>query len=165
MKIIKKGLKIAYQFFQFALWHAPILVVSIVGLYFAIYLFVNPASKTVSITSYTFAVVAALSGVSFGYSRSLDDQEIRRRVQYCGERFLHSAILFLVASIVKYFLLQDEILFASDSIEAFGIIVFYMDFFPDFLFLGSLINCIVGLRELNSVLYDRKSGQEIRKLF
>ncbi len=166
MKTIGKGIILLLQACQFILWHTPISIVALIGAYFTAVLFINPTSETMSLTNYTFAIVTALAGVSFGYARCLDEVETRSRMQYCGERFLHSGLLFLVASIVKYFLLQDPVQDAASNPGAIGTIIAIISLFPGFLFLGSLVNSIAALRELNALLYARKRpGQELIKFF
>jgi hypothetical protein len=167
MKYIKGVLLFLGQSLQFIVWHMPISVAALIGFYFAINLLINPNENTISITNYSFAIVAALSSICFAYSRAIDDdKEIRETLQYCGERFLHSAIQFLVASLVKYFILQDKI---SSPIGKSQFIIFgiaLLSFIPGLLFLNSLINGIAALRELNTILYKRKKpGQELIKLF
>lgn len=162
MKPIRQGLWVLTQAYIFTVRHVPISATAIIGVYFGIALFINPARDTMSITNYAFAIVIALSSVSFGYARCLDDIEDKKTIEYCGERFLHSAILFLVASIVKYFLLQDDIQAMNEGVA--GVFISFVRIFPGALFLLSLINCIAALRELNTVLYQKKKpGQELAK--
>lgn len=156
----------ASQVSQFFLWHLPISVVAIIGLHFAFRIFINQAANTTSIINYAFAIVIALASVSFGYARLLEENGSRLKAQYCGERFLHSALLFLVASVVKHFLLQDEVRLAYGGPPPIACILYFMGFLPGILFLGSLVNCIAGLRDLNSMLYERKRpAEELLKFF
>uniref|UniRef100_UPI0040479412 hypothetical protein n=1 Tax=Cyanobium sp. TaxID=2164130 RepID=UPI0040479412 len=166
MKFIVKVILILLRAFQFVFWHTPVSVAALIGLYFVFVLFANPASETMPITNYAFAIFTALASISFGYARCLDSVVARCQVQYCGERFLHSAILFLVASIVKYFLLQGDVLEAASRFGLIGAFLAFAGLLPGFLFLGSLVNSIAALRELNSLLYERKKpGQELLKFF
>lgn len=164
MKFIRKGLVILLQAFQFVLWHTPVSIAALIGLYFTFVLLINPAMETISITNYAFALVIALASVSFGYARCLDNAEQKNKMRYCGERFLHSALLFLVASIVKYFLLQGQVRAAAYDLWGIGAVIGFTSFLPGFLFLGSLVNSIAALRELNAHLYSQKNpGQELSK--
>ena len=164
MKFIRKCLVILLQAFQFVLWHMPVSIAAIIGLYFTFTLLANPTKETISITNYAFAIVIALASVSFGYARCLDSEKQKNKMQYCGERFLHSALLFLVASVIKFFLLQDQVRDASNGLWAIGAIINIISALPGFLFMGSLIYSIAALRELNAHLYSqRKPGQELSK--
>lgn len=164
MNFIRKGLRFLLQAFQFILWQVPVSIAAFIGLYFTFALLVSPAKQTISITNYAFAIVIALASVSFGYARCLNDAEQKDKMQYCGERFLHSALLFLVASVVKYFLLQDQVRAGSYDLWGIDAVINFASFLPGFLFLGSLISCIAALRELNAHLYSKKiPGQELSK--
>lgn len=140
----------------------PVSIAALIGLYFTFTLLINPAKETISITNYAFAIVITLASVSFGYARCLDSAEQKNQMQYCGERFLHSALLFLVASIVKYFLLQDQVRTASRDLWGIGAIISFTSILPGFLFLGSLVNSIAALRELNDS--QKNPEQELSKL-
>jgi hypothetical protein len=151
---------------QMVLWHTPISIVALIGLYFTYQVFANTVSDTMPITNYTFAIVIALSSVSFGYARCAGDEDVKGRAQYCGERFLHSSLLFLVASVVKYFLIQDQVQAGYSNFKIIEIIVALISLLPGVLFLGSLVNAIAALRDLNALLYERKKpGQELSKFF
>jgi hypothetical protein len=162
MNLIRKGLKKLIQTLQFILWHTPVSIAALIGLYFTFALLVNPAEETISITNYAFAIVIALASISFGYASCLDTTEQKHKMQYCGERFLHSALLFLVASVIKYFLLQDQVRAFPHVLWGFGAVINFLSVFLIFLFLGSLVNSIAAFRELNAHLYSQKKpGQEL----
>lgn len=164
MKFISKVLVKLLQALQFTLWHTPVSIAALVGLYFALAVFIDPAKETISVTSYAFAIVVALASVSFGYARCLDSAEQKNKMQYCGERFLHSALLFLVASIIKYFLAQDQVQAASHASREIGVVIAFTSVLPGALFLGSLVNSIAALRELNTHLYlQKKLGRELSR--
>jgi hypothetical protein len=154
------------QAFQFVLWHMPVSMVALIGLYFAYRLFISPTQNTVGITNYAFGIVGVLSSISFAYARTVDDNEDKQRIQYCGERFLHSAILFLVASIMKYFLLQEQLCPVFGKSKIISGIILLIGFFQGTLYLTSLVNGIAALRELNAILYARKKpGEELKRFF
>lgn len=164
MKFVIKLFGVFLQAFQFTVRHAPVSLIAVVGMYFGFAQFANPASETAGITNYGFGIVMALASVSFGYARSLDESDAKEQIRYCGERFLHSSLLFLVASVVKYFLQQGLVRSAADGSGIGGLTIGVISVFPGFLFLGSLVNSIAALRELNAFLYLRKRpGQELGK--
>lgn len=171
MKQLLKFLKSIFYFIagilQFILWHMPISVAALAGLYFAVRLLANPLANTINITNYTFAVVATFSTMSFAFARAIDDdEEAKSTVQYCGERFLHSSILFVIASIVKYFLIQKEVVDFTSQSQTAKVIIVLLGIIPGTLYLGSVTNAIAALRELNALLFRRKKpGQELMKLF
>ena len=118
-----------------------------------------------NITNYAFAIFATLSALSFSYEKSITDKKQKTTVKYCGEKFLHSSILFLTASIIKYFLLQPDVVKFMTSNAFLTIIYFVFLYLPVSFFLTSIINAIAGLRELNTILFSRKKPfEEIQKL-
>lgn len=155
------------QLFKFLLWYFPISILAIAGIYFTFKLFSNPTIDTINITNYAFAIFATLSALSFNYERSIVvDIEKKEEVLYCAERFLHSAILFLTASIIKYFMNEPEvILFLSNGIFLKCVYVFFL-IIPGLFFLNSMINGISGLRILNGYLFkSKKTFKELKNLF
>lgn len=151
---------------QFLIWHGPISVLAVSGLYFGFKLFADKTQNTISITNYALAIVLALASVSFAFARGIEnDEKIKERVQYSGERFVHSGILFLVASVLKYFLLQDQIISFAKETSLGGFLMALISTLPPFLYFSSLIHSIAALRELNSVLYERKKPLEELKRF
>lgn len=146
---------------QFLILHGPISVLAASGLYFGFKLFADNTQNTISITNYAMAIVLAFANVSFAFARGIEKEEkIKERVQYSGERFVHSGILFLIASVLKYFLLQQQVLQLAkeSSLGAFSIAL--LSLLPPFLYFSSVIHSIAALRELNSVLYERKKPLE-----
>jgi hypothetical protein len=165
--MIKKIFLYLTQSVQFILWHFPISILAVVGIYFAFKILINPLVDTVSITNYAFAIVIALSSVSFSYEKTYKGETVgKEKLRYCGERFLHSSILFLIASVIKYFLMQDDVLAFSNSSSLLRFIFLIIRLFPGFLFLGSLVNVIAALRELNLILFSQKKPfEELKKIF
>ena len=158
---IKKAI-LAVAFVARALiFFMPISVAALIGLYFAFTLLINQNENTISITNYAFAIVAVLSNISFSYARCVDDnKEMRAQLQYCGEKFLNSAIQFLIASIVKYFFIHANLLTYKTNSIFLLILIAIVGAIPGGLFIGSIINVIAGLRELNKVLAARRNPRE-----
>ena len=153
---------------QFVMWHFPISILALSALYFSYNLWTQPPSaSTTAITNYSFAIVATLAALSFTYEKALTDQEEKDRMLFCGERFLHSAILFLTASVINYFLRQPDIqqlvTKGSSSVKLLFLVVFFC---PGFLFIASVASSIAALRELNALLYRKKKpGDTLKRLF
>jgi hypothetical protein len=167
MKIIKKIFNGIADIMRFMLWQFPISILAIAGVYFTFKLFINTTIETINITNFAFAIFAALSTLSFSYERSIsEDPEKKEEIRYCAERFLHSAIFFLTASIIKYFLCQPDVyLFMSSCIFLKCIYKFFL-MIPGLFFLNSIINCISGLRILNAYLFNsKKRFNDLKNLF
>ena len=152
---------------QFILWHMPVSVAALAGIYFTFDLLFKQKEASINITNYGFAIMAALSSICFSYSKCVDeDQEKCTMLRYCGERFLHSSIQFVLASVIKYFTSQEPVYLFVMNHKFFIIPYIIAGFMPGLLFLNSVTNVIAGVRELNTILYSRKKpGEELMKLF
>ena len=69
----------------------------------AVAMLFDPGRDTLGVAGAAFAVALALAAVSFSYARTLkDDSAVRDELVFAGERLVTGAVLFLVASILKY---------------------------------------------------------------
>jgi hypothetical protein len=51
--------------------------------------------------------MAAFSSLSFRLSSTVEDsREDKERLAYCGERFLHAALLLVLSSVIKYAVIE-----------------------------------------------------------
>jgi hypothetical protein len=66
--------------------------------------------ETLAATNVFFAVIAALSSICFSWLRAIDEKVVglKKQILFIGELFLLSALLFLLASGMKYGLLVNE---------------------------------------------------------
>src|SRR5438067_11110161 len=87
------------------LFKMPIAVIGLLGGVYAILLIVRFKEDTTSITNGTFAIMATLAALSFSFARVVETEAVRDRLMFAGGRLLHGALLVLVASIIKYFIL------------------------------------------------------------
>ncbi len=104
---ILRALKRAYDaYLRFTLAYfsrGPVLLFYLFGLYYTWRVLADFNEDTTIITNVAFGMAAAFSGLCFGWASSLkDSSEDKKRVGYCGERFLHAALLLVLASIIKY---------------------------------------------------------------
>jgi hypothetical protein len=61
------------------------------------------AHDTFHVTTTAFAVMMGLAGVFFGFGRVLDDEnDVRDKVVFCGERALHGALYMLTAAVIEF---------------------------------------------------------------
>ena len=75
----------------------------VVFLCLAIAMLFDPGRDTFGVASAAFAVAFALASVTFSYARTLkEDSAIRDELVFAGERQVLGAVMFLVASILKY---------------------------------------------------------------
>jgi hypothetical protein len=69
----------------------------------AVAMLFDPTRNTLGVASSAFAVALALAAVTFSYARTLKDgSAVRDELVFAGERLVAGAVMFLVASILKY---------------------------------------------------------------
>jgi len=63
----------------------------------------DPGRATLGVASAAFAVALSLASVTFSYARTLKDgSAVRDELVFAGERLVNGAVMFLIASILKY---------------------------------------------------------------
>jgi hypothetical protein len=83
----------------------PTILLAIFGLTFILDLFRDIKNDTTSLTNYGFAILAGLATICFSWTRGLDNSKepiMIRKISRCGELAIQSAIIFLLASALKY---------------------------------------------------------------
>jgi len=90
---------IGTSYFMFA--KLTVLMVLVVGYTFTLVILRDLQQDTTPITNAAFVALATLAGLSFGCARAVEESA-RDRFAYAGERFLHSAVMVLMASLLKY---------------------------------------------------------------
>jgi hypothetical protein len=99
------------SFFQ-TLWYAFIgisylIAIVSLGLTFTLIIFASPKHDTTSVTNILFAILAVTANVCFSWARTVNtNSRLFKTIRYTGELGLLSAILFLLASMMKYFTLN-----------------------------------------------------------
>ncbi|HBL75987.1 MAG: hypothetical protein A2W90_11260 [Bacteroidetes bacterium GWF2_42_66] len=112
---IGKGLKYVFfdNYYKVFLVILPNFFFSILGASIVIYGFKNIEEDTTNLTNYGFAILAAISSVCFSWTRGLDSTKeplMIDRIAKAGEGSLHCAIIFLLASALKYSTLHLDVL-------------------------------------------------------
>ena len=100
--------------------------------------------------------MATFAALSFSFARVIETEALKDRVTFAGERFLHGALLVLIASILKYFvfLLYKIPTFAGLPILKFPVSLAF-GLFGGAIFLQGVIFAHTGLRILNDLLLLR----------
>ena len=83
-------------------YKAPVFLLGLIGYLYAFWLIINYEKDTTTITNTAFAIMATLASLSFSFARVIESDELKDRLMFAGERFLHGGILVLVASLLKY---------------------------------------------------------------
>lgn len=135
----------------------PVLILYFVGLYWIIFLFANLEEDTTLITNTAFAISATLAALSFSCAKTItDSEEISNEISYSGERFFHSAIILLTASLLKYsYLSAKSYELINKSAIAWSALSIVVVFIVGSLFFWALISAHGGLLVLNKLLWKR----------
>lgn len=159
MSILKKSWAGWADIAYFLCVRVPILLLLFIGLYWTIFLFSNLKEDTTIITNAAFAITATLAALSFSCARAITDSEkISDEVTYSGERFFHSAIILLTASLLKYsYLSAQSSEFVNTSGIAWAILSSVIGFIVGVLFFWALSSAHGGLLVLNKLLWKRFS--------
>jgi len=138
------------------IYKAPVFLIGIVGYYFAILLILNYREDTTKITNAGFAIMATLSALSFSFARVVETSELKDRLMFAGERFLHGGLLTLVASLLKYFV-SAFIKFPAISNLGYAeqTIQFSIGLLIAIIFVNGVLFAHTGLRVLNDLLLLR----------
>ena len=112
---IRKGIRYIFvdNYYKVNLVILPNFLFTLVGLSIVIYGFRNITEDTTSLTNYGFAILAGLASVCFSWTRGLDVKKeplMIERISKAGEGSLHCAIIFLLASSLKYSTIHLELL-------------------------------------------------------
>jgi hypothetical protein len=127
--------------------HLPLPFIAIVAVYFSYTVLSNPKINTLTLTNYGFAITAGLASISFSYAPLLDDTELKKKIRHAGEMFVRSAIYFLSASVLKYFILEDVV--------KLDLIRMPLNFVCSGFFLISVVDISMGIISLNNAVSDQ----------
>lgn len=93
------------KFLRF-IYKTPVALIGLIGYVYGASLILNYQKDTTLVTNAGFAIIATLSALSFSFARVIETEQLKDRVMYGGERFLHGAIFIIVGSILKYLVLS-----------------------------------------------------------
>lgn len=127
------------------------------GLYWTFVVFLRVDEDTTVISNTAFAISATLAALCFSCARSItDSDEASDRFAYAGERFMHSAVMLLSASILKYAYLSAELSGLADpSGLAWTVLTRIMGIIAGVLFLWAISSAHGGFLVINKLLWGR----------
>lgn len=145
---------------HFIYFHLSVTAAVVVGFYFTFVMFTNYAKDTTAITNAAFAIAASIAGLSFSCARAIEgshgSQGTKDRYTYAGERCFHAAVLWLVASVLKYALLslqgQDSVFRQEWLLQGLKLGLGGM---AGALFFLALLSAHTGIRVVNDLLCSR----------
>lgn len=135
-------------------YKTPVLLIGLIGFIYAIILVMRFNQDTSIITNSAFAIMATLSALSFSFARAAEE-ELRDRITFAGERFLHGAIIVLTVSIAKYII---YLAFQSPTIHSAywkNLLSFPVGIVLAVVFANGILFAHTGLRVLNDLLLMR----------
>ena len=139
-----------------------IILVFLVGLYFNWQLFTGLLEDTTVITNIAFGILATFAALCFSGARAINDSaEDKDKFTFAGERFLHSAVLVVIASLLKYGSIELGIAGKGDSpkIDEIHWTIIFLSSIPGVivgvLFFWALNSAHGGLVVLNRLLWKR----------
>ena len=132
------------------------LIIYIIAVYYSYILLRDMTVDTTSITNSAFAIIASLAALSFSCSRTLiDSKESQDRFAYSGERFFHSSVLLISASLIKYSVLSINDNFANSDASVFHILSLISGVYISTIFFWSVTSATGALIIINKLLWQR----------
>ncbi len=133
------------------------LIIYLIAIYYTYILFRDMSVDTTSITNSAFAIVASLAALSFSCSRSLtDSNDDKDRFSYAGERFFHTSLLLISASLIKYLVLS---ILSNDVLEegtiGYNILSTTTGAYISIIFFWSVTSASGALIIINKLLWKR----------
>jgi len=142
---------------QLVLRKSPVLIAFLIAFFYSTQILAKLDQDTTSVTNAAFAVTAILCGLCFRMSSSLPlEDPSKDQLCYAGERLLHSSLLLILASILKY---------AASSIRSLSffegpkllstVVTFPIGILVFILFLWAVFDAHTGFKIANDQLWDR----------
>jgi hypothetical protein len=152
MSKFKETLKlIIYKVTRFFVFDLPPLLFVCVGIYYVFTLLISLSKDTTDITNASFAILATFASLSFSCSRAIEGSEDKDKLAYAGERFFHSSVLCLIASVLKYVSLSLD----NQTSTSIQILKFVISAPVGILFYYALYSSHGGLLVINKFLWVR----------
>jgi len=155
---LKKLLEIQSKFYI----KAPSIILFFIGGYYCLYMFLDFSKDTTSITNVAFGISSVLAGLSLGVSSSLESDDVDKDMfRFSGERFFHSSLILITASILKYSSISiREISFIKSKWYLKLILTTPIDFLVPFLFFWALLTAHTGFIFANNTLWKRMARKK-----
>lgn len=161
-KLIYKKFKVIVHsliliFLKFMLAYFYIGVISVGGLFLFRHTFFDRVLDTTSLTNIGFGIFAGIAGICFSWAKLLQVEfpDLCLQIYFQGERLFLGALLFLVASIVKYLFLQKAYL----PVQMRGRVTDYFFDITHYIFIGAFFYAYFmatsGVYELFAILFNR----------
>jgi len=135
---------------------APPVILFFVGCFYSFYIFGNLEKDTTKISNIAFGIVAVLTGLSLRMASTLSKSDEKDRFMYSGERFFHSTLLLLSASIIKYMILTiNDVELLKEYYILKKTLTFPLDVLVPLLFFFAVHSAHTGMKITNDLLWRR----------
>lgn len=137
----------------------PVLIAFLVGIIYSVQVLAKLDQDTTSVTNAAFAVTAILCGLCLRMTSSLPPEDPSKdRFCYAGERFLHSSLLLLLASVLKYAasIIRSVSFFADHNLLS-ATVTYPIGVLVSLLFIWAVVDAHTGFKIANDQLWDRMS--------
>jgi hypothetical protein len=107
----------------------------------------DPTFDTMPITNYSFAIMGSCAAICFSWTRNVEPSNTKlvKQITFCGERCFLAAIIFLLASGLKFFVIHQ----ADSHIRPHSPLILIMAILNMFSFAISLM---IGLSALFNII-------------
>lgn len=139
----------------------PLMLFLILGLSIMLSIFKNKNQDTTNLTNYGFAILIGFSSVCFSWARNMNPEKepkMLEKISNCGEVSLLAAILFLVASLIKYCHINiDEIYFMKKiPFIYYRIINIFLELVYGICFVSAYYHTYYIFKTINNVIFNRQ---------
>lgn len=145
------------SFNEFFLVIFPNLLFTIFGYGIIIYSFKNVDIDTTNLTNYGFAILAGISSICFSWSKNLnsEDENTSERIIIIAECFLHTAIIFLLSSAIKYSAIHIDLLIPKEWNILYKICYYILAFSNSMCITFGFFKMNSSVTDLNKLLFER----------
>jgi hypothetical protein len=143
----------------------PRVILFVVWFYFGIQLMTNTNTDTTSITNSAFVLLGSLAGLCFSFSSAIAfEKKESDLIAFAGERFLHSGIIVLFCTLLKYVSLSllTKTMLSTNIINQTMLhkfplkpIASLLSFSGVGLFVFTFLQVDIALEVINGVLFER----------
>ncbi len=143
----------------------PTYILGLLGFVVVIHELLNKKNDTTNITNFGFAILVGMASVCFSWIRALSQDEpdsVAHSIRKAGEMFLHSAIIFILASSLKYTSFHLDFLIPSGLTVVINIFKYTLLIVYSICFGTGFYKAFEGLIIVNLVLYQKLHGNEKR---
>lgn len=138
---------------KFLLVHSFIVIYVAVGLHIVMDIFVTKRQDTIFLIYYGFAIFAAFANICFSYTRTFDDTNTQLYLRGLGERFLFSALGFLIGSLLNYININWTKLF--NKLPLSSILLKVSEFISGLFFVSSFCFAAITIHSLLDHLFEK----------